>query len=325
MQKYRTALSTACLLLFAVGCLVQPEASAAGVRQGLTLCAQAILPGLFPFFILANLWTALRPGASGLQDAWLLGAVGGYPIGAKTIAELHRSGQLTKQQAEQGLLVSCCAGPAFAIGIIGGRVFQSISMGLLVYVIHLSSSVLLGKLLAPQQHAHPHPSTPEIPLAALFTESCRKATETTLHVCGYVLLFCILTEHLKPLLSVFSPLWMTLLLGLLELTGGIWQLGAAGLSNETALVVACLLLGWGGLCVHLQTAACLIPAGLSPHPYLLGKALHSFLSAALACLLLPLLHTLGPYAALTAAAGILPLVRCLPGKSSSGKTAINQI
>ena len=88
------------LLLFAF-----PGESAQGARQGVSLCAELIIPSLFPFFVLSSLLIATglaelcaRPlgrllsplfGTSGAGlSALVLGLVGGYPVGARTLAQL---------------------------------------------------------------------------------------------------------------------------------------------------------------------------------------------------------------------------------------------
>ena len=69
-------------------------------------------------------------------------------------------------------------------------------------------------------------------------------------------------------------------MGIVELTGGILQLPP----TRAGFVMAAALLGWGGICVHCQTAAVLEKSGLSLRPYLTGKLLQAVFSAALAFL-----------------------------------------
>lgn len=41
------------------GVIALPQTAAEGVRSGLTLCGQVILPSLFPFFVCSNLFVLL--------------------------------------------------------------------------------------------------------------------------------------------------------------------------------------------------------------------------------------------------------------------------
>ena len=64
------------------------------------------------------------PGCAG-SAALLLGLVGGYPIGARTAAELYASGDLTRQEAERLLTFCNNSNPVFLISVLGcGRVRQ---------------------------------------------------------------------------------------------------------------------------------------------------------------------------------------------------------
>ena len=95
-----------------------------------------------------------------------------------------------------------------------------------------------------------------------------------LHVCGFVVFFLVLTRLLTALTGLEHPL----LLGLLELTGGILRLSG----TRGDFVLAAALMGWGGVCVHCQTAAVLEGSGLHMRGYLSAKAAQAVLSAALA-------------------------------------------
>ena len=70
-----------------------------------------------------------------------------------------------------------------------------------------------------------------------------------------------------------------LLTGLLELSSGIGAMRGLPLCPGS-LALASLLMGWGGLCVHLQAAAVVRDAGLRLTGRLPGKLLHGILSAA---------------------------------------------
>ena len=108
----------AALVLAAAGLVLWPQQSMEAAREGLGLCANVILPSLFPFFVLSGLVVELGlvgyagralecvmyplfrvPGAC--ASALALGFIGGYPVGARTAIGLYEKGLCSKIEAER--------------------------------------------------------------------------------------------------------------------------------------------------------------------------------------------------------------------------------
>ena len=81
------------------------------MRRGIELCLASVIPALFPFFVVSSLLVSLgagraarilerpfralfRCGGAGAA-AFLLGMLGGYPVGAATVASLVRQGDVS--------------------------------------------------------------------------------------------------------------------------------------------------------------------------------------------------------------------------------------
>ena len=111
------------LMLFAL--LRLPAQSVAAARDGIGLCLNVILPSLFPFFVLSSLCVELgviqRLGPlmgrvmeplfrvnGSCAGAFLLGILGGYPVGARTAIALYQSGDspASGRPFSQALIVS---------------------------------------------------------------------------------------------------------------------------------------------------------------------------------------------------------------------------
>ena len=124
------------LLAVLVWFLADAGAVRAGVEEALALCARTVVPALFPFMVSASLLVSLgfgelaAPWLAGLMEplfrvpgagsaALLLGLVGGYPIGARTAAELYRQGLATRQEAERLLAFCNNSNPVFLISVLG--------------------------------------------------------------------------------------------------------------------------------------------------------------------------------------------------------------
>ena len=137
--------------------------AAQAVRDALALCAQSVIPALFPFFVASSLFIdlgcaavlgrSLAPvmhrlfGVSGAGGtAFLLGIIGGYPVGGRTAGELYRSGQCEREECERLLAFCNNSGPAFILGVVAAGVFASSRGGVLLYLAHAAASLCIGVL-----------------------------------------------------------------------------------------------------------------------------------------------------------------------------------
>lgn len=261
--------------------LLRSQVAAAAVRQGLTLCAQSLLPALFPFFVAVSwavncgLFHTLRSiGIPTPAAVFFLGALGGYPLGARTVGEAYRGDLLTKQEAEHFL--ACCnnAGPAFILVVVGQNVFHSTAAGLALWGIHLATALMVALLFCLRQTSFTASPPPAISPAAAFIAAVGSAAETMVRLSAFVVFFTVVMALLSSFLGTVPPL----LAGFLELTVGITALTP----HRLGFTMAAGMLGWGGVSVHCQAAAVLSDADLSLRYYLLGKALQGLLSAAAA-------------------------------------------
>lgn len=280
---FRQSLTAAVLIGAMAFLLAENNIVGQAVQEGLLLCAHSVIPALFPFFAVVSLaigcdfFGILRHwGLPVSAAAFVLGIIGGYPVGGRTVGELYRQGELTKQQAEN--LLCCCnnAGPSFIFGIAGAGVFHSGRIGMALYGIHISAALMTGALLRREAEsgAPALPRSKRISLPQALVSAVRSAAESMLHVCAFVVFWLAVNALVAELTGFTHPL----LFGALELTGGILRLEA----DRMGFVMAAGLLGWGGISVHCQTAAVLDGTGLSMGRYLLAKALQGSLSMTLA-------------------------------------------
>lgn len=300
MRKTGAALLTAALFFAFLLC---PVACADGVRDGLRLAAGQALPALFPFFVASGL--LIRTGAGdaaarllrrplsalyGLPPsaapAVALGLIGGYPVGAATVADLLGRGALTRDQAERAVSFCNCASPAFCIGLAGLALTGSARTGAVLYAIHLAAALLTGLVTTrggkPRQSGGAaHEPAPEA-FAPAFCGAVQSAAQTALTVTAFLVVFSILLRLLEPVRLLAAGL--PGVEGLLELTCGLARLSGGEMPAGVLLPLTSFLLGFGGLSVHFQVRALLAPFDLNLRRFTLGKILHGAFAAALTAL-----------------------------------------
>ncbi|MDR1589529.1 MAG: sporulation protein [Oscillospiraceae bacterium] len=332
-EKIYDAAVIAALAAAAAALVAYTKQSVEAAIEGLSLCANVIIPSLFPFFALSSL--AVDTGAARrlgrplrrvmgplfnvggeCASAVALGFIGGYPVGAKTVISLYENGDCTKTEAER--LLSFCnnSGPAFIFGVVGAGVFSNGAIGVMLYLVHTAASLIVGVIF---RHWKKHDVPPERPRAsanagmrfapALVT-SVKSAAQSSLNICGFVIFFTVLIRMLDitgviPFASgllgyIFKPLgfdsdWgRRLLTGVIELSSGVWSLKGAASKLTGSVAMAAFMLGWAGISVHSQVLSFIGASGLSARTYIVGKLLQGAISAAIAALLGRFFMTVSP-------------------------------
>ena len=296
-------------LLCGGGLLFYSKAVSAAMTQALTLCIQVLLPSLFPFFVLSSMFISTGviqrlspllekpfrrlfglPGSFGA--ALLLGAAGGYPVGAKTVVTLYQQGLCSKDSAQKALCFCNNAGPAFLISAVGSALLNDRRMGIQLYVIHFISALVIGVINRKNKDTVKcydiiavHSKNPMG--ISLFLRAVADSFSSFLNVSAFVLIFAVISTILQQLplmdflqmLPAGGTLWYGLLSGFLELTSGVACLAQGGLPSAILLPALSFLCGWGGCSVHFQTISLLHDAGLPGRKYLKSKLLQGFTAA----------------------------------------------
>lgn len=282
-------------------------------RGSLRLCGEVLIPSLFPFFVLSGLIQELglpsrlgRLAAPGMHRlfgvsgqgcaALILGLLAGYPLGAASAAGLVQRGEISREEGERLLGFCNNSGPAFLIGAAGAGVYGSAKAGVLLYFSHVLAALAAGLLLSRgrrgQGFERPSPLPPR---AGALPAAVLSAVRNVLNVCGFVVAFGVVTGVLTAIgllpalaldLSRLTGLEVSacraLLTGFFELGGGVGALrGLAATPANLALCAA--IVGWGGLSVHMQTAA--VAGDMKTARHLAGRCLSAVFSCAFAYLL----------------------------------------
>lgn len=284
MKARRSILVLAFATLGMLVLILDAQTALQGALEGIRVCLYTVVPSLFPFIFLAGLlneqlvgrqipllgWIGRICGIpSGAESLLLLGLMGGYPVGARSIAQAYRSGQLDKHTAHRLLGFCNNAGPAFIFGMLAPMFSMRIAP-LLIWLIHILSAILTGLSLPGKRRSgcklQPSPS---LTVAQLLEHSVK----TVGSICGWVILFRLLLTIGQRLVLWHLPMALQVLLtGLCELSNGIVSL--SGIDSENIrFLLAGVMLSFGGLCVAMQTAS--VTGSLGTGMYFPGKLLQT--------------------------------------------------
>ncbi len=272
--------------------ILDAETAALGATEGIQLCLQTVIPSLFPFFVLSSFITTgfsgqtlafLSPVAkllripAGSEQFWLVGLLGGYPVGASVLSQARRDGILSKRDYSRMMAFCSNCGPAFIFGL-GSFLFSNNLWCWLLWLIHIAASVLVA-LLTPggEQNSIQIKAKHKASLSASLASSVR----TMGYVCGWVVLFRVVIAFCQRWFLWAVPGWAQIsLLGFLELANGCTQLQATA-EEPVRFVYFSMFIGFGGACVTMQTKSLCDELGM----YIPGKLMHGLLSALLAGML----------------------------------------
>lgn len=281
-------------------------------KASLNLCVQLIIPSLFPFFIISGILNALgfpfllsRLCGKGAQrifhvsgagfSAFILGILGGYPLGAAAVCQMLDNGTISDREAEKLLTFCNNSGPAFVLGAVGAGVFNNPEAGLLLYAVHILSALLTGFLLrGKERFSAPPPQALSCSFSQALSRAVPQAVINILNVCGFVVCFGVFTGLLEsggflPAVTDFissrtalDPSFLSAMLrGMIELGSGVGAMAGFELCPAN-LALAAFLLGFGGLCVHFQTLALLGDKNINSSPFFTGCCLKAVISSILA-------------------------------------------
>ena len=278
--------TAAALIAGGAALIMDSRCAAQSARDALDLCARTLVPSLFPLLVIA---AALVPclGAlripilartlgipSGSEGIWLLGAFGGFPVGAASIAQSAQCGALPKSDGERMLGLCSLCGPAFLFGVLPQ--FLPMDEVLAIFLIQIETSLVLGAWWPGGSTGTLSP----VSRSVSFPEAVQKGIHAILSLCAWVTLAGVAAGFLRRWLFPFLPEPVaTICTGLLELTGGIFAL-----ANHGRFLLATLFVCFGGVSVLLQIGGLAAEAGLSMGPCVMQKLLHAALGTATACL-----------------------------------------
>ena len=313
------------LVLFTISLIIFSSTNLSSAKNGLILWSNSIVPSLFPFFVATELLTHtnliynmgkllnkfMKPFFNIRGEgsfALIMGIISGYPMGAKISANFRKNNICSKEECERLLSFTNNSGPLFIIGTVGITMFGNSTIGFLLLLTHLLSSLTVGFLFRfwkyktkEKTNLQKYESNKinEITLSNLggiIGNSITNSINTILLIGGFVVLFSVILNIIKTsnllniLCNFINPIFNLLniptsfssgfISGIIELTNGlniICTLPEKKISIN--IILASFLLGLGGISVLLQVWSVISKTDLSIKPYIIGKILHACFSA----------------------------------------------
>ena len=254
--------------VFLIFLIYNPALCTLGAAKGLSLWYKQVLPALFPAMAAASFLISRKSIQAALKHlpfpasaAFLSGLLCGSPMGALTCSGLYASKLLSQRSARWVVCFVQLPSPLFLSGFVASTLLalpakMRFIFLLCAYLPFLASFLLctLLFLLKPaakysislekdiQKVASPEPSLNDI---------CDTCLLLLVRIGVLLMFFSILSEFLNS--SAPQSAVQTILIGMLEMTTGISKISSLNtLSLRYKSAICLFLLGFGGICVHIQ-------------------------------------------------------------------------
>lgn len=292
-KKKTYILAAASSLILCVLMILFSDIAIMSAKEGINLWSSSVLPAMLPFFICVNFMTGI--GLTALLPAkifpFAMSALSGYPIGAKVVGDMCRSGIIDVNDAKKLVSYCCTSGPVFMVGAVGTEMLDSQMAGYVIAVSHYAGALLNGivfsgfrckssDLRLPEWHIE------ECGILEKLTGAIFISFKSMAVILAYIMFFMFLMELLE-LTSVFDIIEdkhiQSLLRGIIEMTVGCSSLPHQSLTSDC--VLASVIISWGGLSILGQCMSMLTDTGIKPGYLVMIKFTHSIFAGIIALFL----------------------------------------
>lgn len=307
-----------------IGCISMmlfPTIALESAQKGVNLWAGVVLPALLPFFICANFMIAVgipnligkffekpfqfffgAPGCSAF--IFIISITSGYPMGPKLIGDMRRRGEIALSEAKRMLTFCSTSGPLFMLGTVGVGMLHSPSAGAIITISHYLGAIFNGIIfhLLSKKEKQIYLNNnlrlknkliyEENSILELFTDAIISSLKTLGIICGYIIIFTMITDFLEltKAFASFQKYQIGIFKGLLEMTVGCNDLALSEeISIQLKCVLATFLISFGGFSVLAQSMSVLYKSNISLWYYFKAKMMHGLIAGAIAYFLTPYL------------------------------------
>jgi sporulation integral membrane protein YlbJ len=296
MGSWRGEISSLCLLSIALFWAVALSAEGAEyVKEGMRLGVGCVIPSSFPFMIISDLYVAYGRAENmrllggvlsrffgvpvSALGAFICGNVAGFPIGAKMCADAYRAGTLGREEAERLIPLSNNPSCAFIIGGVGIGMCGDVRVGaILLFSVYAATAICA--IVTKRKCDKTALSSDNMRQSYSFVDSVKQAGVNSVSIISFICVFSVLCGIIKK--RIKNALLIYPVFSLLEVTNAV-----DALANSTVfppslrLALVAFSLGFGGVCVGMQSSFFVRGAGLKMKNYYAVKFLEGLLAASI--------------------------------------------
>ena len=305
MVKIKNIIVGTAAILYMILLIIFAKDVGTAVLNSLKVCIETIIPSLYAFMIVSgfivssNLYKILGKPFSLISryifripeqyfSIFIIGSVGGYPIGAKLLTDMCRENKIDKNTAEHMLSYCYLAGPAFICGVAGINIFSSTKTGIIIFASILCTNIIMA-IISGFSRDIPNKEQYTTSLNISFSNlimSIYDGAKGMFSICAIIVFFSSLTciaeklgiiSFLAKIISDFSDLIYVNSMAVVKAVIEISNITLIEPCNPLLIPLAASLLSFGGLCVLMQIEG-VIAKQLSTKRFYLFRISSIFLS-----------------------------------------------
>lgn len=322
MKNIKNYIGTALAVLYAFFLIMFVKDVCAAVMNSVKVCLEVMIPSLYAFmvvsgFIVSSGIYAVLSKPFGLVSRYvfripeeyfsvfLIGSVGGYPVGARLLADMTDEGKISKTDAEHMLSYCYLAGPAFICGIAGVKLFSSVRVGMMIFAAVIGANIIIG-IVTGLGRKIPPKSRKNVRLDVSFDcllKSIYSGAKGMFSICAIIIFFssiiCILDKlgainYAAEKVSKISGLSFTDSTAAVKSVMEISNISGLTPNNYSLIPLAAALLSFGGVCVLIQTAG-FVGNKLSTKRFYFNRIIATIISYFLCKMLIVIFNTEAVY------------------------------
>lgn len=269
------------------------------VLLSVDLWIKRVLPSLFPMFILSDIFIyfglphILKKMFGGLTNRlfgvsgnasyiFFMSMICGTPSSAYIAKNMYQNHEISALEAEKALCFSFFSNPLFLLTMFGLIFPNNKILVIKLIFIHYAANIVIGfflKFLMPaSQEQMQKISLTNMSFGQTLTTSIGKSMNTLIMILGTITFYIILTTAITSALPS-TPLFKSILGGMLEITQGLNALTNLSISETLKAVIAVSFVSFGGLSIHTQIKSILSDTSISYKPFFYARIAHAFLAA----------------------------------------------
>lgn len=222
---------TAFLLFYIVVFVFFGDTFIASSLSALKVFSFSVLPALIPYLTAISFFMffseklinkerckkTIKPFNISLLSCYylLIGALSGYPVGTKSLITAYRNRTISEYEVKKAIYFSSTVSPVLLISCVGKIAFNSIFIGIYLYLAHIFSTLILGCIFSKNIGKVSHQSLPK------FSEDNGIIFPVVKSVLCSSFLSCFLYTVLDFLIKKFTnlnPLFLGVLTGFIDTT-----------------------------------------------------------------------------------------------------------